>query len=89
MPAMLQIVDYYRMQCATVDCPACGAKRGEACIGKNVARYVASGHTDRKNAFRHWVKRNPEKYDRLRAQAVLLAESRTSPITNELYMGEN
>lgn len=89
MHATLLLCDYYAMECATVDCPACGARRGEKCLGKNVVRYQASGHTDRKNAFRSWAKRNPDAYKRLRRQAQLLAESRTNPRTNELYMGEN
>lgn len=89
MPIQLQLSDYYRMECATVPCPACGAQRGEGCIGKNVARYVGSGHSERKSAFRRWAKRNREQYTRLRRQVELLAESRCDPKTNDLYMGEN
>lgn len=89
MPIPLLLSDYYRMECATVDCPACGAKRGEKCIGVNVARYQGSGHTDRKNSFRRWAKRNRSQYQALLRQVRLQREFQSCSGNNELYMGEN
>ena len=88
MPAKLQVPDYYRMECATVPCPACGAVRGELCRGKNVAHYHGSGHSDRKAAFRQWAYQNKTRYKALKEQA---RNTRIvpDPNCNELYMGEN
>ena len=88
MPAQLQVPDYYRMECATVPCPACGAVRGELCRGVNVAHYKGSGHTDRKSAFRAWAHRNKAKYEALKTQA-WNTRIVPEPKCNELYMGEN
>lgn len=81
--------DYYRMECATVDCPACGAVRGELCRGKNVSHYQGTGHVDRKSAFRQWAHRHKDKYENLKAQIVRGHALAGVPATNELYMGEN
>lgn len=86
---MLLPVDYYRMECVSVACPACHSHRGEPCKGHNVRYYRGSGHTDRKTAFRMWAKNHRQAYEALRAQAERQAAIATKPTTNELYMGEN
>lgn len=83
----MMLVDYYRMECVTVACPACGAVRGERCKGKNVEYYSGSGHSDRKVAFRRWAKRHPDAYSQLRAQ--IKEQAAVVPDHSQLYMGEN
>lgn len=65
---------YWRMTCVIVDCPACGAHRGEPCHGDRGNQWKGSLHSDRRVRAKSWRKRHRDKWQALKLQVVLQAQ---------------
>lgn len=66
--------DYWRMTVVFVNCPACGAYRGEPCRGNSFRPWMGGIHSDRRLKAAARRKRHPKSWEKLKVQIYQQAE---------------